>query len=67
MPERHLTISTLREPWPLHYTSKPDRVVSFLQLRWRWLSELGFECGEKIRVVAERGRVVIEPFGGEEA
>lgn len=61
MTHRHLTISTLHEPRPSRYTSKPDRVVPFLRLRGQWLEELGFECGEKVRVVTKRGRLVIEP------
>lgn len=63
MTERHLTISTLREPRSSRtaYAPHPDRVVPFLRLRGRWLEELGFECGEKVRVRAERGRLVIEP------
>lgn len=69
MPDRHLTISTLREPRPSRYLqgSKPDRVVPFLRLRGQWLSDLGFECGDQVRVKAEPGRLVIEPFGGEGA
>jgi len=66
MIERHLTISTLREPRPSRYenVSKPARVVPFLRLRGQWLEELGFECGEKVRVRAEQGRLVIEPVAG---
>jgi len=64
--ERHLTISTLRVPVPSRptYSSKPDREVPFLRLRGQWLSELGFECGEKVVVSAEPGRLVITPVEG---
>jgi len=67
MTDRHLTISTLREPRPSRYdrVSKPDRVVPFLRLRGQWLEELGFSCGEKVRVTAEPGRLVIEPVAAE--
>ncbi len=68
MPTRRLTISTLREPRPSRnlQESKPDRVVPFLRLRGQWLSDLGFECGERVRVKAEPGRLVIEAFDGGE-
>ena len=61
MAERRLTVSTLREPrsQPSLYHARPDRVVPFLRLRGQWLSELGFGCGEKVRVVASPGRLVI--------
>jgi hypothetical protein len=31
-------------------------------MRGRWLEELGFSRGGQVRVVAERGRLVIEPL-----
>jgi len=60
--ERQLTVSTLREPRPTtRYLQppKPDRVVPFLRLRGRWLSELGFEAGVKVRVETSPGRLVL--------
>ena len=63
MAERRLTVSTLREPRPQRslYHSRPERVVPFLRLRGQWLEKLGFSCGEKVRVVASPGRLVITP------
>lgn len=64
MPERRLTISTLRQPSSARYSKpRPERLVPFLRLRGLWLEELGFACGGKVRVMAERGRLVIEPAG----
>ena len=62
MIERHLTLSTLHEPRRTRCAAtEPDRVVPFLRLRGRWLEDLGFKCGERVRVQAELGRLVIEP------
>jgi hypothetical protein len=59
--ERRLTVSTLREPrTPRYYQQpQPDRVVPFLRMRGRWLAELGFECGSKVRVETSPGRLVL--------
>ena len=64
MSERHLTISTLRQPRTSHLArgSKPDLLVPYLRMRGRWLEDLGFSCGGRVRVVARRGRLVIEPL-----
>lgn len=63
MAERRLTVSTLREPRAPGslYHPRPDRVVPFLRMRGRWLAELGFEPGEKVRVQTAPGRLVITP------
>ncbi len=64
MTERRLTISTLRQPRTSHLASgsRPDLLVPYLRMRGRWLEELGFARGGRVRVVAERGRLVIEPL-----
>ena len=69
MAERRLTVSTLREPRPSRYewNHKPDRVVPFLRMRGRWLSELGFECGSKVRVETSPGRLVLTAADAEAA
>jgi len=61
--ERRLTVSTLREPRPPRslYNPRPDRVVPFLRMRGRWLEELGFEPGVKVRVEVSPERLVITP------
>ena len=61
--ERQLTVSTLREPRPPRnlYNPRPDRMVPFLRLRGRWLEELGFEPGVKVRVEVSPERLVITP------
>jgi len=60
--ERRLTVSTLREERPAKrylQAPKPDRVVPFLRMRGRWLEELGFEAGMKVRVETSPGRLVL--------
>ena len=61
MAERRLTVSTLREPRPPRdlYNARPDRVVPFLRMRGRWLEELGFEAGVRVRVETSPGRLVL--------
>jgi len=67
--ERRLTVSTLREERPSRYLQapKPDRVVPFLRMRGRWLEELGFEAGVKVRVETSPGRLVLTPAVAAEA
>jgi hypothetical protein len=67
MQDRLYTLSTLCQSRISRYDHEPwtYREVPFLRLRGKWLEELGFERGGKVRVRAQRGRLVIEPMGGE--
>jgi len=68
MPYRLYTISTLRQSRErrLAHPHPPERLVPFLRLRGRWLEELGFERGGKVRLEAEPGRLVLTLASGEE-
>jgi len=74
MAERRLTVSTLREPrsttmryYQSYPPEKPDRVVPFLRMRGRWLEELGFEAGVRVRVETSPGRLVLTAAAAEGA
>ena len=64
--QRILTISSQRRPRPMK-TFAPDHVKFFpdlppapwIRLSGRWLERAGFNIGGKIRVIAERGRLII--------
>jgi hypothetical protein len=63
MAERRLTVSRLYRPRSGLYPSSrvPDDVVPFVRLSGRWLERLGFRPGERLRVEAEPGRLVLTP------
>jgi len=58
--ERRLTVSRLFAPRarPVAY-SAPATVVPFLRISGRWLSALGFEPGDRVRVEGEPGRLQV--------
>lgn len=65
MPEprraRRLTVSKLEYSQPPCYAGGPpgSRTVPYLRVRGLWLERLGFRPGSRVRVEAERGRLVL--------
>ena len=65
MPEarraRRLTVSRLEYPRPPRYAGGASglRTVPYLRVRGLWLERLGFHPGSRVRVEAERGRLVL--------
>lgn len=68
MPERRLTVAKLFAPAPRRsYPPAAGSVVPLVRISGRWLSELGFAPGDRVRVSAEPGRLVLtlaEPAAG---
>jgi len=58
---RRLTVSTLHYSRPPCYAggSRGSRIVPYLRVRGLWLERLGFRPGSRVRVEAERGRLVL--------
>lgn len=67
MRERQMTVSGLHEPgWSA--TPSLERPLPLVQLCGRWLvEEVGLYPGCQVRVLAEKGRVVIVARGYEDA
>jgi Toxin SymE, type I toxin-antitoxin system len=63
VPERRLTVSWLWRRkagrYPASYAG--DDVVPYVRLSGRWLEELGFHPGERLRVEEAPGRLVLTP------
>lgn len=65
MPEprrsRRLTVSKLEYSRPPCYAggAPGSRIVPYLRVRGLWLERLGFRPGSRVRVEAERGRLVL--------
>ncbi len=55
---RRLTVGSLPAPWP-EYTPRPDP-LPYLRLSGRWLQDVGFAVGAKIRVRVESRRLILE-------
>jgi hypothetical protein len=57
--EQRVTVSGLYRPgW--HRSPSRWSQIPLLQLAGTWLEEQGFHVGSRVRVISERGRVVIE-------
>ena len=59
-PERQLTISRLFTPRVTTTTyGEPTVTVPYLRVSGRWLARLGFAPGDRVRVEAERGKLLV--------
>jgi toxic protein SymE len=63
VPERRLTVSRLYRPkaGPSFWRPRGADVVPYVRLSGRWLEKLGFHPGERLRVEAAPGRLVLTP------
>jgi hypothetical protein len=59
--DRRLTVSRLYEQRKPFYPGGPkeEQIVPFLRMRGQWLGRLGFCPGSRVRVQAQRGRLVL--------
>ena len=57
MKKRELTIEKLVNPG---FSFKKQTIYSKLRLKGKWLTQMGFVPGEKVIVLAEKNRLIIE-------
>jgi len=57
MQMRKLTIEKLVNP---SFSYKPIKIFSQIRLKGKWLTEMGFIPGEKVNVMIEKNRLIIE-------
>ena len=61
MKNRVLTVESLVRPrFSYSFLNTQARVFSKIRLQGKWLTELGFKPGDKINVITENNRLVIE-------